>query len=95
MRRFIAYIMMALTILLAVGVSATPIFSRMNAGREFTNSYEIVYTVESSEDKNADETIDISNKSTGGNANYNLKYYSDDDFDYFIDLFNQVYNQKV
>ena len=47
--------MMALTILLAVGVSATPIFSRMNAGREFTNSYEIVYTVESSEDKNADE----------------------------------------
>ena len=45
--------------------------------------------------KNADETIDISNKSTGGNANYNLKYYSDDDFDNFKDLFNQVYNQKV
>ena len=47
--------MMALTILLAVGVSATPVFSRMNAGREFTNSYEIVYTVESSEEKSADE----------------------------------------
>ena len=47
---------MALTILLAVGVSATPVFSRMNAGREFTNSYEILYTVESSEEKDADET---------------------------------------
>ena len=56
MRRFIAYILMALTILLAVGVSATPVFSRMNAGREFTNSYEILYTVESSEEKDADET---------------------------------------
>ena len=56
MRRFIAYILMALTILLAVGVAATPVFSRINAGREFTNSYEILYSVEDSEDKNADET---------------------------------------
>ena len=56
MRRFIAYIMMALTILLAVGVSATPVFSRINAGREFTNSYEIVYTVEAKEENNADES---------------------------------------
>ena len=55
MRRFIAYILMALTILLAVGVAATPVFTRMNAGREFTNSYEILYNVESSEDKTADE----------------------------------------
>ena len=56
MRRFVAYILMALTILLAVGVSATPVFSRMNAGREFTNSYEILYTVEDGEEKDADET---------------------------------------
>ena len=56
MRRFIAYILMALTILLAVGVCATPVFSRINAGREFTNSYEILYTVSDSEDKSADES---------------------------------------
>lgn len=40
---------MALSILLAVGVSATTVFSRLNAGREFTNSYEVLYTVEGSE----------------------------------------------
>ena len=56
MRRFIAYILMALTILLAVGVSATPVFSRINAGREFTNSYEIIYNVTDGEEKDADET---------------------------------------
>lgn len=49
MRRFIAYILMTLSILLAVGVSATTVFSRLNAGREFTNSYEVLYTVEGSE----------------------------------------------
>ena len=55
MRRFIAYILMALTIILSIGVAATPVFSRLNAGREFTNSYEILYTVESSSEKDADE----------------------------------------
>ncbi len=44
--------------------------------------------------KNADKTIDISGKSTGGNAKYKLKYNSNDDFDYFLDLFKQTYNQK-
>ena len=46
---------MALTILLAIGVSATPVFSRINAGREFAKSYEILYNVESSSEKDADE----------------------------------------
>ena len=44
--------------------------------------------------RNADNTIDISEKSTGGIARYNLKYESDEDFDYFRDLFEQTYNQK-
>ena len=44
--------------------------------------------------KNADKAIDISTKSTGGNAKYKLNYNSDDDFDYFLDLFKQTYNQK-
>lgn len=42
-----------------------------------------------------DDLIDISNKSTGGNANYNMKYESDNDLNYFLSLFKQVYNQKV
>ena len=45
--------------------------------------------------ENAERTDDISDKSTGGNANYQLKYKSDDDYDYFRDLFKQVYRQKV
>ena len=45
--------------------------------------------------ENAEQTDDISDKPTGGNANYQLKYKSDDDYDYFRDLFRQVYNQKV
>ena len=44
--------------------------------------------------ENAEKTVDISDKSTGGNADYNLKYKSDDDLDYFMDLFSQTYNQK-
>ena len=45
--------------------------------------------------ENADKTEDISDKTTGGNANYNLKYKSDDDLECFMNLFKQVYNQKV
>lgn len=44
---------------------------------------------------NAKNTVDISSKSTGGNAKYNFKYKSNDDYDYFLDLFKQTYAQKV
>ena len=43
---------------------------------------------------NANKTIDISEKSTGGKAKYKLKYESDDDLNYLLDLFKQTYNQK-
>lgn len=43
---------------------------------------------------NAEKTVDISQKSTGGNAKYQFNYKSDDDFDYFMDLFKQTYDQK-
>ena len=36
----------------------------------------------------------MSNKSTGGKANYELKINSKSDIDYFLSLFKQVYNQK-
>mgnify|MGYP003290307693 CR=1 FL=1 len=43
MRRFIAYLLMTLTMILCVGVAVTPTFTRMSAGREFTSGREIVY----------------------------------------------------
>ncbi|MDO5832854.1 MAG: DUF5655 domain-containing protein [Methanobrevibacter sp.] len=42
--------------------------------------------------ENAERTNDISQ--TDGNDNYKLKYKSNDDFDYFLDLFKQTYYQK-
>jgi len=44
---------------------------------------------------NSEKTVDISDKSTGGNAKYMLKYSSNDDYDYFLELFKQTYLQKV
>lgn len=44
---------------------------------------------------NAEYLIDISSKSTGGNAKYNFKYNSNEDYDCFLDLFKQTYEQKV
>ena len=44
--------------------------------------------------ENAERTVDVSDKSTGGNADYKFKYESDDDLDYFMDLFSQTYKQK-
>ena len=44
--------------------------------------------------ENAERTVDVSDKSTGGNADYKFKYESDDDLDCFMDLFSQTYNQK-
>ena len=44
---------------------------------------------------NAEDTIDISSKSTGGNAKYNFKYNSNEDYGNFLDLFKQTYEQKV
>lgn len=45
--------------------------------------------------EDVERTTNISEKSTGGNTDYNLKYKSDDDFDYFLNLFRQTYSQKV
>ena len=39
-------------------------------------------------------TIDISSKTTGGNANYKMKYRSNEDFKELLDLFKETYTQK-
>lgn len=51
MRRLIAYISMAFAALLCIGVTANTVFSKMNFGREFTNSREVTYSIASKEDK--------------------------------------------
>ena len=78
MRRFIAYILMALSILLAVGVAATPVFSKLNAGREFTNSYEILYTIEKSADVDATESRveEVAKEFRTRLENFNVEDYS-------------------
>lgn len=49
MRRLIAYSAIAAGMLVAVGVSLTPVLTEMNPGREFTRSHEITFKVESKE----------------------------------------------
>lgn len=59
----------------------------------FENPVKIHYHADELEDIE-NKTRDISNLSTGGKANYELKLNSKDDIDYAIDLFKQVYQQK-
>ena len=59
----------------------------------FENPVKIHYHADELEDIE-NKTRDISNISTGGKANYELKLNSKDDIDYAIDLFKQVYQQK-
>ena len=50
MRRLIAYIMMAVSMLIAVGVTATPVLTKLNGGREFTSGREISFKIESKDE---------------------------------------------
>lgn len=81
MRRFIAYITMALTMLLSIGVAATPVFTMMNPGREFTNGNEIVYRL-SEKDENqslendADAALKVAEEMTARLENYKIEDYS-------------------
>ena len=49
MRRLVAYSAIAAGMLVAVGVSLTPVLTEMNPGREFTRSHEISFKIESYE----------------------------------------------
>ena len=57
-----------------------------------TSSFNIFLYGEDLED--ADKTQDISRKPTGGSAKYMLNC-KPEDIDYFMDLFRQIYEQKV
>ena len=81
MRRLIAYITTALAMLLAIGVAATPVITRINAGREFTSSTdyrEIVFNVDSNESskKNKIRSDEVAAEMRKRLDNYNIEDYS-------------------
>lgn len=49
MRRLIAYITMAAAMVFAVGVSSTPVLTKLHEGREFSSGREIVFKIEKEE----------------------------------------------
>ena len=54
MRRLIAYITMAASMIFAVGVASTPVLTKLHEGREFSNGREIIFKIE--KDGNLPET---------------------------------------
>ena len=63
MRRLIAYITMAISMLIAIGVAATPVLTKLNGGREYNSGREIVFNLNSREEKavtqaDADKVVD-------------------------------------
>ena len=81
MRRLIAYITTALAMLLAVGVGATPIITKLNTGREYTSSRdyrEIVFNIAEGddEDENKDRASVVADQMRERLNNYNVEDYS-------------------
>lgn len=62
--------------------------------RFLKNSFNVYFYAEKLFDRE-NRLRDISNISTGGKASYEFKINSENDLDYFIELFKQTYNQKV
>ena len=81
MRRLIAYITTVIAMILAIGVGATPVITKLNAGREFTSSKdyrEIVFKVEKSGDdsKDKDRASVVAEEMRERLDNYNVEDYS-------------------
>ena len=81
MRRLIAYIITALAMLLAVGVCATPVITKLNAGREYTsgrNYRELVFRVEKGSDdtKNDTRAETVADEMKARLNDYNVEDYS-------------------
>ena len=81
MRRLIAYITTALAMLLAVGVGATPVITKLNTGREFTSSRdyrEIVFKIAEgdNEEENAKRASQVADQMRERLNSYNVEDYS-------------------
>lgn len=51
MRRLVAYIMMAVSMLIAIGVAATPVITKLNGAREYNSGKEIVFNLNGRDEK--------------------------------------------
>ena len=81
MRRLIAYIITALAMLLAVGVAATPVITKLNSGREYTSGKdyrEIVFSIKETgdEEKDKDRGTVIAEEMKNRLNDYNVQDYS-------------------
>ena len=83
MRRLIAYITTAIAMLLAIGVAATPVITKLNSGREFTSTRdyrEIVFNIDRninlSDDENANRASTVAEQMRERLNNYNVEDYS-------------------
>lgn len=102
MRRLIAYIITALAMLLAIGVGATPVITKLNSGREYTsgkNYREIVFNVGATGDEDKDKgranTIAEEMKSRLNDYNvqdYSIKVQGDDTVTVALDMSSKEYN---
>ena len=81
MRRLIAYITTAIAMLLAIGVAATPVITKLNNGREFTSgkSYrELVFNIAEgeNEEENAKRASTVAEQMRERLNSYNVEDYS-------------------
>ena len=81
MRRLIAYITTALAMLLAIGVGATPVITKLNSGREFTSTKdyrEIVFNVAApeGEEEDSERASQVADQMRERLNNYNVEDYS-------------------
>ena len=99
MRRLIAYIITAIAMLLAIGVAATPVITKLNSGREYTsgkNYREIVFNVEGEEDDH-DRANEVAEEMKTRLKDYNVEDYSikvqgEDTVTVALDMSSKEYN---
>ena len=102
MRRLIAYIITALSMLLAIGVAATPVVTNLNTGREFTSGRdyrELVFNIAATDDevKSKDRANEVAKEMSARLDNYNVEDYSikiqdEDTITVAFDLSSKEYN---
>ena len=85
MRRFIAYISMAIAMLLCVGVATTPVFTMMNPGREYTNGNEIVYRLSEKDENHSLETDNDAAYEVAKEMEKRLETYQVEDYSVRVD----------
>ena len=102
MRRLIAYIIAAIAMLLAIGVAATPVVTKLNSGREFTsgkNYREIVFNIAETgnEAKDKERASVIAEEMRTRLNDYNVEDYSvkvqgEDTVSVALDMSKDLYN---